>query len=111
VCSGLLFDIQLATSFISYDIDAILILEHSFYLAQHNDPKPVSSAILKYNEPSTAARVGKDLEDVFKQYNTVSVNEKVNMVFKVIIQNHIGESNIHIDIALIATSIPDTPTA
>ena len=76
-------------------IDAILILEHSFYLAQQHDLQPVSSAVQKYNASNTSTRVGKALEDVFKQYNkTYSETEKVDMILKVIIQNHIGELNM-----------------
>ena len=54
----------------------------------------MSTAIQKYNASNTTARVRKDLEDVFEQYNTASKNEKVDMVLKVIIQNHMGELNI-----------------
>jgi len=69
-------------------IDAILILEHSFYLFQQNDPHPVSSAAQKYIASNTPDRVGEALQDVFKQYNKASENEQVDMVLNVIIQNH-----------------------
>jgi hypothetical protein len=59
------FCIQLQTLLISHDTDAILILEHYFYLSQPND-QPVSSAAQRYNGSNTLARVGNALEDVFK---------------------------------------------
>ena len=91
--------------------DAILILEHSFYLSQQDDPQPVSSAAQKYIASDTPARVGKALKDVFMQYNKASEDEKLDMVLKVIIQNHMGEFNICFDILCIENSIPDTPAA
>jgi hypothetical protein len=66
-------------------------LEHSFYLSLQNDPQPISSAIQKYNAANMPARVGKALEEVFKQYNKASVKEKLDMVLLVITQNHMCE--------------------
>ena len=91
--------------------DAILILEHSFYLSQQDDPQPVSSAAQKYIASDIPARVGKALKDVFKQYNKASEDGKLDMVLKVIIQNHMGELNIHFDTLSIDNSIPDTTAA
>ena len=98
---------------ISHDTDAILILEHSFYLSQQNDPQPVSSAIQKYNASNMHARVGEALEDTLKQleYNKASENEKVDMILNVIIQNHLGRLNICYNILFINNFIPDTPAA
>ena len=86
-------------------------MEHSFYLSQQNDPQPVSSAVQKYKASNTCATIGKALEDVFKQYNKVSYSEKVDMIVKVIVQNHMGELNIYFNILFINNSIPDTPAA
>ena len=91
--------------------DAILILEHSFYLSQQDVPQPVSSAAQKYIASETPARVEKALKEVFMQYNKASEDEKLDMVLKVIIQNHIGELIICFDILSIENSIPDTPAA
>ena len=97
--------------FFSHDIDAILLLEHSFYLAQQNDPKPVSSALEKYNALNIHAKVATDLEEVFKQYNKASEKEKVDMVLLVITQNRMGEFNICFNILFINNSILDAPAA
>jgi hypothetical protein len=67
----------------------------------------VSSAIQKYNASNTTTRVRKDLEDVYEHYNTVSKNEKVDMVLKVIIQNRMGELNIYVSILFTNKFIPD----
>ena len=75
---------------------AILILEHSFYLFQQKDPQPAFSAVQKYKASNTPARVSKALEDVFKQYNKASENEKVDIVLNVIIQNRMGELPVDI---------------
>ena len=83
----------------------ILILEHSFYLSQQNDPQPVSSATEKYLASNTPARVGKALQDVFKQYNKASGVEKLDMIFNIIIQNHMGELNICFNTLFINTFI------
>jgi hypothetical protein len=72
-------------------VDAILILEHSFYLSQQNHPQPVSFAAQKYIASNTPAGVGKAIEGIFKQYNKVSDDSKVDMIFKVIIENHMDE--------------------
>jgi len=68
-------------------VDAILILEHSFYLSQQNDPQPVSSAAEKYIASNIPVSVAKALKDVLKQYNKASFGEKVAIVLNVIIQN------------------------
>ena len=94
-----------------FNPDAIIILEHSFYLSQQDDPQPVSSAAQKYIASDIPARVGKALKDVFKQYNKASEDGKLDMVLKVIIQNHMGELNIHFDTLSIDNSIPDTTAA
>jgi hypothetical protein len=94
---------------ISHNPEAILILEHSFYLSQQNYPQPVSSAAQKYIASDMPAGVGKTLEDVFKQYNKASEDKKVDMVLKVIIENHMGELNVWFDILFIDNFIPDTP--
>ena len=96
---------------ISHDIDAILLLEHSFYLAQQNDPKPVSSALEKYNALNIHAKVATDLEEVFKQYNKASEKEKVDMVLLVIAKNCMSEFNLCFNILFINNSIPDTLAA
>ena len=112
VCFTHVFNIQyLKTFLISHNPVTILILEHSFYLFQQKDPQPVSSAAQKYLASNTPASVGKALDDVFKQYNKASNNEKVAMVLKVISQNHMGELNISFDILSIDNSISDTPAA
>ena len=108
---NILFYLQLSSLLISHtNIDVILILEHSFYLSQH-DPQPISSAVQKYNAANTPARVGNALEEVFKHYNKASETEKVDMVLKVIIQNHMGELNILFNILFITNSISDTSAA
>ena len=78
---------------ISHHLGAIIILEHSFYLSQQNDPQPVSSAAQKYLASNTPASVGQALEDFFK-HNKASDGEKTDMVFNIIIQNRMGELNI-----------------
>ena len=93
------------------DTDAIILLEHSFYLAQQDDPKPLSSAIEKYNALNICAKVATDLEEVFKQYNKASEKEKVDMVLLVIAQNRMGEFNMCLNILFISHSIPDVPAA
>ena len=82
--------IWLQTSLISCNADAILILEYSFYLSEQNDPQPLFSAAQKYVASNTPARVGKALEDVSKQYNKASDDEKVEMILSVINQHHMG---------------------
>jgi hypothetical protein len=69
-------------------------LEHSFYLSQQNDPQPVSSAAQNYIASDTPARVGEALEDIFKHFNNASEDKNVDMVLKVIIENHMSELNI-----------------
>ena len=76
-------------------------MEYSFYLSQQNIPQPVLSAAQKYTTSDTPARVGKALKEVFKQYNKASEDEKVDIVLKVVIQNHMGELNICFDIIFI----------
>ena len=95
----------------SYNLDAILILEHSFYLSQHNDPQPFSAA-QKYFASNTPARVGQALKDVFKQYHKAPEDEKINMVFNLITQNHmpVGELNICFNILFIGTLISVLPS-
>jgi hypothetical protein len=111
VCFDHLFYILLYTLLISHDTDAILLLEHSFYLAQQKDPKPVFSALEKYNAFNIRAKVVTALEEVFKQYTKASQKEKVDMVLLVITQNRmgIGELNICFNILFIRNSILDTP--
>ena len=57
--------------------------------------------------------VQKSLEDVFKRYNKASKQEKVDMVFNIITQNHIpvGELNICFNIVFVNNSVPATPLA
>jgi len=71
-------------------VDAILILEHSFYLSELNDPQPVSTAAKKYIASNTPISVGKALKDVLKQYNKASEEDKVAMVLNVVIQNRMA---------------------
>ena len=76
-----------------YNIDTIIILEHSFHLAQQNVPQPVSSAAQKYNVSNTSARVQEALKGVFNQYSKISDREKADMIFNVISQNRMGKQN------------------
>ena len=89
-------------------VDVILIFEHSFHLCQQNDPLPISSAVQMYNVANKPARVGKALEDVFKQYNKASEAEKLDMVLDIIIHNCICKSNIHLNTLFIKISTPNT---
>jgi hypothetical protein len=107
VCFNHLFKIHLYTLCISPNPDAILILEHSFYLSQQNHPQPVSFAAQKYIASNTPAEVGKAIEGIFKQYNKVSDDSKVDMIFKVIIENHMGEFNVWFDILFTGNFITD----
>ncbi|KAH0827378.1 hypothetical protein J3R83DRAFT_4030 [Lanmaoa asiatica] len=72
----------------------ILILEHSFYLSQQDDPKPIFSAAQKYKASLIPARVRKALEEVVKQYSKLSLIEKRDMVVNIILQNHMGQFNV-----------------
>ena len=108
-----IYSIYTAVIFLtSHNSDAILILEHSFYLSQHNDPQPVSSAAQKYFASNTPARVAQALKDVFKQYHKAPEDEKINMVFNLITQNHmpVGELNICFNILFINTLISVLPS-
>ena len=69
------------------------------------------SAVQMYNASNTSARVGKALEEVFKQYNKASEKEKVDMVLLVIAKNCMSEFNLCFNILFINNSIPDTLAA
>ena len=109
MCFDHLFHIHLYTFSISHNTAAILLLEHSFYLAQQNDPKPVFSAFEKYNAFNIHIKVETALKKVFKQYNKASEKEKVDMVLSVINQNRMGKFDICLNILSINNSIPNTP--
>ncbi|KAF8126032.1 hypothetical protein EV363DRAFT_1107992, partial [Boletus edulis] len=67
-------------------VGIILISEHSFFLCQQNNPQPFSSAIQKYKASGLHHRVKKVLEEeVFKQYNKATPDQKVDMIIKVIV--------------------------
>jgi hypothetical protein len=67
----------------------------------------VSFAAQKYIASNTPAGVGKAIEGIFKQYNKVSDDSKVDMIFKVIIENHMGEFNVWFDILFTGNFITD----
>ncbi|KAF8447418.1 hypothetical protein L210DRAFT_943936, partial [Boletus edulis BED1] len=74
-------------------VDIILISELSFFLCQKNDPQPFSSAAQNYKASNSPGRAKKALEEVFKQYNHASYDQKVEMVTNVVLQNHMASTN------------------
>ncbi|KAF8556884.1 hypothetical protein OG21DRAFT_1551482 [Imleria badia] len=76
-------------------VDALIISEHSFHLAQQNDPQPISSAAQRYSASSISAQVKMALKGVFQQYREVSEEEKVDMIFNLIMQNHMAIMDLH----------------
>lgn len=83
--------------------DIILILEHSFHLAQQNNLQPISIAVQKYDALNISARVKTALKDVIKQYSKASQRDKVDMIFNIIVQNCIGELNVSLVLYLLTT--------
>ena len=83
--------LDIVTTIDLYNTDAILILEHSFHLAQQDDHQPVSTAAQKYTASNMPARVNTALKNVFKQYSKATEKEKIEMVFNVIAENCISE--------------------
>ena len=79
---------------ISYNTDAILILEHSFFLVQQKDSKPIPSATEKYKASNISAKVKAVLQDVSIQYSTASREEKIGMIFNVVMQNRMSKSHM-----------------
>ena len=71
-------------------VDTILILDHSFYLSQQDDPTPFLTAAQIYKASNIPARVRKALEEVVKQYGKLSDKEKEDVVLNIILENHMG---------------------
>lgn len=94
-----------------YLTDAILIMEHSFYLAQQNDPQPVSSASKKYKTSHISAKVKDALDEVFQQYNKASEREQVDIILKIILQNCMGGLDMPFNTSLINICILDPPAS
>ena len=78
----------------SHDTDTILILEHSFFLSQHKNPQPILSAAEKYRASDISAKVEAILQDVSMQYSIASGEEKIDMIFNVVMQNCMSKSHI-----------------
>ena len=94
-----------------YLTDAILIMEHSFYLAQQNDPQPVSCASKKYKTSDISAKVKDALDEVFQQYNKASEREQVDIILKIILQNCMGGLDMPFNTSLINICILDPPAS
>ena len=73
--------------------DGILILEHSFFLFQQKDPQPILSAAEKYRALDISAKVKAVLQDVSMQYSIASREEKIGMIFNVVMQNRMSKSH------------------
>lgn len=101
VCLTVLYTVVININFNNTDI--ILILEHSFHLAQQNNLQPISIAVQKYDALNISARVKTALKDVIKQYSKASQRDKVDMIFNIIVQNCIGELNVSLVLYLLTT--------
>ena len=78
----------------SHDTDAIIILEHSFFLSQHKNPQPILSAAEKYRASDISAKVEAILQGVSMQYSIASREEKVDMIFNIVMQNCMSKSHM-----------------
>lgn len=77
-----------------YNVDVILILDLSFFLSQQMDPHPILSAAEKYKASNISAKVEVVLQDVSMQYSIASIEEKIGIIFNVVMQNHMSKSHI-----------------
>ena len=94
---------------ICHHVDLILILDHSFYLSKQNDPTPFLTAAQQYKVSNIPARVRKALEGVVKQYGKLSIRERQDVVFNIILENHMGSFIYIPSKVIINNSISEIP--
>jgi hypothetical protein len=73
-----------------YNLDILLILEHSFHLFHQKDSQPLLSAAQKYKASNIPKKVKLAMKGVFDQYKKASKEAKVKMIMNVILQNRIS---------------------
>ena len=69
-------------------------MELSFFLSQEKDPQPILSAAEKYKASGISAKVEAVLQDVSMLYSTASQEEKIDMIFNVVMENHMSKSHM-----------------
>jgi hypothetical protein len=80
--------------FIDCFVDALLILELSFYLFHQKHSQPLLSAAQKYKASNRPKMVKSAMKDIFDQYGKISQEKKVQMILNVILQNHMSMLSI-----------------